>query len=80
MSHPDPRHDAENERADDDLLRDEIDARRREDAQAAYAEAMGRRDRDAVHYGTSTPDAGWLYGAGDRPSNLIWPDKEKERK
>ena len=29
MSHPDPRHDAENERADDDLLRQEDDARRR---------------------------------------------------
>ena len=27
MSHPDPQHDAENERADDDLLRAEEDAR-----------------------------------------------------
>lgn len=41
MSNPDPQHDAdnsENERADDDLLREEDDARRLEDAQAVAQE------------------------------------------
>ena len=56
MSHPDSSHDHENERADDDLLLDEIDARRREDERdaleeslriAAYAESRGFGDRIA---------------------------------
>ena len=45
----------------------------------AYADVMSRRDRDAIHYGTSTPDAGWLYGVGERPSTLIWPVKDTEK-
>jgi hypothetical protein len=59
MSHPDPHHDQENERIDDDLLRQEDEARRLEDAQTvqdemqreqdkinAYADAMIRRDKE----------------------------------
>ena len=38
MSHPDPQHDDELSRLDDDLLRDEMDARRREDELAQEAE------------------------------------------
>lgn len=87
MSHPDPHHDQENERADDDLLRDEIDARRREDdlaAQAeqreqdkinAYADAMIRRDkieRPRQVYENN----GWLYGVADRPG---YSDTPKDR-
>ena len=77
------------DRADDDLLRQEIDARRREDEQAALAESLkaaeyadyySGRDRDARHYGTNAPDRGWLYGAGTPPSEQINWDKDKERK
>ena len=38
MSHPEPGHDFENERQDDDLLRDEMDARRWWDEQDMKAE------------------------------------------
>jgi len=38
MSHPDPHHDQENERMDDDLLRQEDEARRLEDAQTVQDE------------------------------------------
>ena len=47
---------------------------------AAYADYYSGRDRDARHYGTSTPDRGWLYGAGVAPSEQINWDKDKERK
>ena len=38
MSHPDPTYDFESEREDDDLLRQECDARRLEDEQTVKAE------------------------------------------
>ena len=42
MSNPDPMHDFENERADDDLLRMEEDARRYEE-DTQYAEQLRQR-------------------------------------
>lgn len=84
MSHPDPMHDPENERSDDDLLRDELDWRRREDEELAeqerinaYADAMIRADLDAPRYdarGDLTPDGRNL---ADWQRHIISPQMEQ---
>ena len=45
MSHPEPTYDFESEREDDDLLRQECDARRLEDEQTTRAEMRKEYER-----------------------------------
>ena len=91
MSHPDPQHDADNARTDDDLLRDEIDFKRREEEQELIAQSCRSQDyidayRDrgtwrAWATGGSFPGqgAGGLapyYNDGQAPE----PEKEEKKK
>lgn len=64
MSNPDPQHDAENERTDDDLLRQEDDARRLEDAQAVENEQR-RAEEEQFDMCPKHPDRPLALGSGN---------------
>ena len=93
MSHPDPQHDPEYERLDDDLLREEIDARRQEDdrdamqesLKVAYAAEAGiRSDQHSRIYGGAThgtaPDGRPLYIGTETYEQWVKTDKRGAHK
>ena len=73
MSNPDPMNDPENERADDDLLRQEDDARRYEDEQAVRAEMEFKHDEKWLSdmRWTRLYNEAWQAWADGKP--FSWP-------
>ena len=94
MSHPDSSHDHGTERADDDLLRDEVDFKRYEEEQelllqrslaiSAAAEGGIRRDQRSRIYGGNThdtaPDGRPLFVGTETYEQWIKSDKRENEK